>query len=313
MADIGDIIAFPYKAIGWGADQMVNKLGVGNDAAGLPYMPQDQAFQLLYGQQNQERAGSMYDRIGARGTPTIDAAQIDRSRDQEARAQQMALIEAMQARARGEAPSAAALGARAGMDNNMQSAAMQLAQARGLSPAAALAATQRGLGANNMATSTAAGMQAMSEQDAAQRAALGMAGQARGLDMEAARAQAILQQQAAAANQQATLRAREQMDRGQLATTGLSADMDQAQIAALMERERQQANSYAAWQARMAAVKAANDQLRRQIIGGTIGTIGTGIGFAAGGSSGAAAGGQAGNTVGTVASAGSKSNASGSI
>lgn len=172
-----------------------------------------------------------------RATPTVQAAQIDTTAGNQVRGQQQALAGQLQQAANGEGPSVAQEQLRQGLTRNLASTVAATNSTRGLgasSAAARLQASRAGLG--QQAAADAATLRAQ-EVTAARGQLAGVLGDTRQADLATASQQAQLGQQAALANQQATLEDNRQKDALTQQYLAMGMSLAQAEQAAAMRME----------------------------------------------------------------------------
>lgn len=210
-----------------GTGQMdVAKLRVNSDLADLP--DEGRTLTAIQAERN-----SIRDRV----TPTVEAARLDGTQQGAMREAQAGLVSDLQAASRGEGPSAAQEQLTRGVDANLAATVAAANTARGMGGAGAtrdLLATQaatRQEGAGQAATLRA-------QEIAEARGHLAaVSGQARAQDLQLAEQNAVFEQQANLANQQAELNARAQADDYMRSLLALGHDMQNAQRLARIKLE----------------------------------------------------------------------------
>lgn len=178
----------------------------------------------------------LVDALAARqqmGAPMAQAAQIAMGPQDQARGLQMGLAGQLQSQALGQGPSMAqmqlmqALDAQRGQAGSIAASAM----GQGVAPAVAARMAMQANANAGQTTAAQAAMMRLQEMRSAQDALAGLAGGMRGQDIGLAQAQAGFGQQAALANQAASLQSQGMSDEMARFYTGARLGLDQQQVA----------------------------------------------------------------------------------
>jgi hypothetical protein len=164
------------------------------------------------GQALQDNFATGLSSLASRQAPTVNAAMIDPTQQAQFRNQQMALAQMLEAQSMGQGPSLANQQLKMGTDRNLAQAMAMAGSMRGGNTAAGLRNVQNQTSMINQQASQQAALQRMQEQMSAREQLAGVLSSGRGLDINLASNQAGLNQQAALANQTASLQNQGQMD-----------------------------------------------------------------------------------------------------
>ena len=257
----GDPLANTILNIGTGAQ---------NDFKAKEYDPNTGSYQI--GNQYGDALGQAL--VGAQGRATPTVAGPDLAQADQARGMQMGLAGALQARAAGQAPSAAQIQMQQGLAQAIATQRAQAASARGVSPAMAQRMAAQGI-ANAQQQTVAQGAQLRAQEQAQAETALGQhLASVRGQDFSGAG----LQQQTTLANQQAELANRAQMDQATQAYIAQGMSREEAQQKALAEMEALKAEQRTSANKLEQATAEANAGRQQQAQGGILSAAGSIVG-----------------------------------
>lgn len=219
-----------------GGSKDAGALGVGQYKTG-PTQINEGAFTSTAA--SDARRGELAKALGqfnGRAAPTMSAAQINTAQANQSRDIQSGLAGNLQARVNGTGgPSLAAQQQQQGLNQALANTLAQAASTRGVNPALALRMSQQNNTAAQQNATTQGGILRAQEQQAAENQLAGLSGTMRTQDMDLAGAQAQLNQQANANNQQATLANRGLNDAQVAAIRSQQLGLDEADRQAAMD------------------------------------------------------------------------------